>query len=152
MYFLLFHDFQKLHGAGLYADTASDTLAGGTFLGRNHDLHGAGFHALTAGGAKLLVDHINTGLGILGDGTDLTNLCTLAALNADHRLGSTILFNDPNAGQILMEFLIKRLGASSDTLQTSHALNAFFNSELLHKRKFSFIHIFLPYYTPTKSK
>ena len=37
-----------------------------------HNLHGAGFHALAALDAQLLVDHVNAGLGVLGDGLVFT--------------------------------------------------------------------------------
>ena len=139
---LFFNNFQDFHGAGLYADAASDALAGGAFLGLHHNLHGANLYALTAGGAKLLVDHVHTGLGVLGDSTGLTNLCALATLDTDHRLSSAILLHNLDAGQVLVELLIECLGAGSDALQASHTFYIFFYNELLHRKELSFINIF----------
>ena len=149
---LLFHDLQDLHGADLSADTAGDTLGGGAVGRHDHDLHRANLNTLAAGGAQLLVDHIHAGLGILGDGTSFTNLGTLTALNAGHGLGTAALGNDLDAGQVRIEFLIKRVGTGTDTLQTSHALGALLNHKLLHIKKnplFFFISILL-YRMPPK--
>ena len=98
----------------------------------NHNLHGADFHALAAADALLLVDHVNAGLGVLGDSTGLANLLALAALDADHGLGAGALCDNAQAGQILVKFLIECLGASTDALQTGHALKILLYSKLLH--------------------
>ena len=129
---LFFHDFQDVHGTDLDTDTAGDTLAGGAALLQNHDLHGARLHALAAGDAELLVDHVNAGLGILGDGAMLAGLFALAALDAGHGLCAGALGNDLDAGIIRVEFLIKSIGASLDTFQTSHTFRTLFNHEFLH--------------------
>ena len=131
---LLFHDLQNFHGAGLDTDAAGDALGSGTLLGHDHDLHGADFHALAAGNALLLVDHVNTGLGILGDGLVFTDLHALAALDADIGLGSAVLVHDLDAAEGDIIYLIKSFGAGLDALQAGHAFCALFNSELLHKR------------------
>ena len=136
---LLLHNFQNFHGAGLDADTAGNALGSGIFGLQNHDLHGAGLDALAAGNAVLLVDHVNAGLGVLGDGIVLTSLHALAALDAGHGLGAGALGNDLDAGIIGMEFLIESLRAGTDALQTSHALHILFDRELLHNKRFSFM-------------
>ena len=143
---LLLYDLQDFHGTGLHTDTASDTLGGGTVLGSDHDLHGAGFHALAAGGAELLVDHVHAGLGVLGNGTSLTDLSTLAALDADHGLCFALLFHDLNAGQVLVELLIESSGTCVNTLQTGHALSALLNCKLLHNKESPLLKVRL-YYT-----
>ena len=146
---LLFHDLQDLHGASLNADAACDTLGGRTILRCDHDLHGAGFYALAAGGAELLVDHVDTGLGVLGNSASLTDLCTLTALNADHRLCLALLLHDLDAGQVLMELLIESGGTCINTLQTGHALSALLNCKLLHKKESPLLHKVRLYYTRT---
>ena len=73
-----------------------------------HDLHGANLDTLATADALLLVDHEHTGLGVLSNGLMLAGAHALAALNADIGLSCAILTgNDTNAGQILIEFLIK---------------------------------------------
>ena len=136
---LLFHNFQDVHGTSLDADTASDALGSSAAFLHDHDLHGAGFHALAAGNAQLLVDHIHTGLGILGDRTLLASLLALAALDAGHRLCTVTLGNDLDAGIVRMEFLVKCVGASLHAFQTSHTFRTLFNHQLLHNRGFSFM-------------
>ena len=131
---LLFDDLQDFHGAGLDTDAAGDALGSRAALGHNHDLHGANFHTLAAGDALLLVDHVNAGLGVLGDGLVFTDLHALAALDADIGLSGTVLLNDVDAAQSHIVNLIESLGTGLDTLQASHAFCAFYNSELLHKR------------------
>ena len=100
----------------------------------NHDLHGADLDTLAAGNALLLVDHVNAGLGVLGDGTVLAGLHALAALDADHGLGTGTLGNDLDAGQVGIKLLVECLGAGFHALQTGHALAGLINSELLHNR------------------
>ena len=148
---LLFDDLQDLHGANLCTDAAGDALAGGTLSGSDHDLHGADLHTLTAGSAELLVDHIHAGLGILGDSTSLTNLGTLTALDAGHRLCCAVLVHNTDARQILVKFLIESLGASLHTFQTSHALSALLNHQFLHERNLLFP-LLQRYYTVHKRK
>ena len=131
---LLLDDLQDLHGASLDTDATCDTLGGRTVFGSYHDLHGANLNALAARGAELLVDHVDTGLGVLGNRTSLTDLCALAALNADHRLSLALLLHNLDAGQVLMELLIESGGTCVNTLQTCHALSALFNCKLLHSK------------------
>ena len=138
---LLFHDLQDLHGACLDTNATSDALGGGTVFGSHHDLHGANLNTLAAGGAELLVDHVNTGLGILSDCTSLTDLSALTTLNADHGLCLTLLVNDLDAGQILMELLIESGGTCVNTLQACHALAALFNTKLLHSKESPLLNI-----------
>ena len=113
---LLFHDLQHFHGTCLDTNTTGNTFGGGTLCRSNHNLHGASLNALAAGGTQLLIDHIYTGLGVLGNGTYLTDLGALAALNAGHRLGATALGNDLNAGKIRIKGLIKGNRAGTDAL------------------------------------
>ena len=129
---LLLHDFQNIHGANLNADAAGDALGGGILGLHDHNLHGAGFYALAAADAELLIDHVNAGLGILGDGAGLTSLHALATLDANHGLCTLALSNHLDAGQVLMELLIKCVGAGADALQTCHTFSILLNNELLH--------------------
>ena len=133
--YLLFDDLQDLHGASLHADAAGNALGSGATNGSDHNLHGADLSALTAGSAELLIDHVDTGLGVLGDSTSLTDLSALTALNADHRLCFALLLHNLDAGQILMELLIESGGTCVNALQTCHALAALFNTKLLHKKE-----------------
>ncbi len=77
---LLFHHAEQIHRAGLGADAAGDTFGGG--LPQRHHLHRAGLHAVAAAHAELLVNHVNAGLGVLGDGAVGTGAHALAALYA----------------------------------------------------------------------
>ena len=135
---LLLHDLQNFHGACLDADTAGDALGSGILRLQDHDLHGAGLDTLAAADALLLVDHVDAGLGILGDGFMLAGLHALAALDAGHGLGCAVLIYDLDAAQILMEFLVKSLGASAYTLQAGHTFNIFLNGKLLHLKRSPF--------------
>ena len=129
---LLFDDFQDFHGASLDTDAAGDALGSGAILGHDHNLHGASLNALTAGNTLLLVDHVHTGLGVLGDGFMLTGAHALAALDADIGLCTGALSHDLDAAQIGIKFLIKCHGAGADTLQTCHTFSILLNNELLH--------------------
>ena len=130
---LLLDNLQNLHGASLNADTAGDAL-GCRILGlENHNLHGANGNALAAANTLLLVDHVNAGLGVLGNGFMLAGLHALAALDADIGLCRTVLGNDLNAAQIGIEFLVESIGTGTDALQTCHALGIFLNSKLFHR-------------------
>ena len=73
----------------------------------DHDLHGADSNAGTAADTQLLIDHVNTGLGILSDSTVLAGLHALTALNTGHGLGAGALGNDLDSGIILMELLVE---------------------------------------------
>lgn len=137
---LLLDNLQHFHGAGLGADAAGDALGGGALGLQNHDLHGAGFHALAAADTVLLVNHINAGLGVLGNGLMFAGFHALAALNAHIGLGAGALGNNSDAAQILMKFLIKRFGTCADTFQTGHALRVFFNREFFHDKTNSFMY------------
>ena len=130
---LLLDDLQNLHGAGLDTDAAGDALGGGAGLVLDHDLEGAGLDALAAVGAELLVDHVHTGLGVLGDGTGLTGLGAQTALGADHGLGSGLGLVDLDAGLGDFVDLVDCLGASLDTLQAGHTLGTLLDGQLLHK-------------------
>jgi len=133
--YLLFDDLQNLHGAGLDTDAAGNALGNRALFLMYHDLHGAHSNTSAAANAQLLVDHINAGLGILGDSAMLTGLHALATLDAHIGLRAAILAgNDLDAGIIRMELLIKRFGTSLDTLQASHALGILLNSQLLHRK------------------
>ena len=145
---LLFDDLQDLHGTSLDTDAAGNALGSRVAFLQNHDLSGTNLDTLAAADTLLLVDHVDTGLGVLSDGLVLTNLSALTALDTGHRLSAITLCNNLNAGQILVEFLKEGLGASGNALQTSHTLSTLFNRKLLHKRKFSFNIIFLLHYTP----
>jgi hypothetical protein len=79
----------------------------------------------------------------LGDCTGFANLSTLATLDAGHGLCAGTLGNNLNAGQILMELLVKSGGAGTNTFQTCHALNIFLNSQLLHSESYLSSLIFL---------
>ena len=105
----------------------------------NHDLGGADFDALAAANALLLVDHVNAGLGILGDGFMLADLHALAALDADTGLGTGALGNDLDAAQVGIEFFIESVGAGTDALQAGHALSILLDSKLLHCRYTPFL-------------
>ena len=137
---LVFDDFQHFHGAGLGADATGDALGGGTAFLQDHNLHGAGFHALAAGDAELLVDHVDTGLGILSDGTGLADLHALTALDAGHGLGLACLVGaDLNSAESDIKFLVESFSASLNTLQTGHALFIFLNGQFLHKNIYPFL-------------
>ena len=136
--YLLFDDLQNLHGADLDTDAAGDALGSGILGLHDHNLHGAGFHALTTADTQLLIDHEHTGLGILGDSTVLAGAHALTALDAGHRLGTGTLGDHLDAGQVLMEFLVESSGAGTNTFQTCHTLNIFLNSQLLHSKSYPF--------------
>ena len=112
-----------------------------------HNLHGADSHTSAAANTQLLIDHVDAGLGVLGDSAVLTSLHALTALDANHGLGLALLAcNDLDAGIVGIKFLIKCLGASLNALQASHAFRVFLNSQLLH-RIFSFNIISQIHYT-----
>lgn len=137
---LFLHNFKHFHGAGLDTDAAGDALGGGILGLQNHDLHGAGFHTFAAANALLLVNHVNAGLGVLGNGLMLAGLHALSALNAHIGLGTGALGDNLNAAVVLVEFLIERLGTGANALQTRHALRIFFYRELLHCKMDSFMY------------
>ena len=118
----------------------------------DHDLGGANFDALAAANALLLVDHVHTGLGILGNGFVLTDLPSLAALDADAGLGAGALCNDLDAAQVGIEFFIESVGAGTDTFQAGHALSILLNSKLLHCRYTPFLVFDRNYYTAHRRK
>jgi hypothetical protein len=131
---LLFDDLQDFHGAGLDTNAASDALGNRRLFLMYHDLHGAGLHTSAAANAQLLIDHVNTGLGVLGDRAVFTGLHALTALDTNHGLSTAVLAgNDLNAGIIGVELLIKCLGASLNALQAGHALGILLNGQLLHR-------------------
>ena len=130
---LLFDDLQNLHGASLDTDAAGDALGSGIAFLQNHDLHGADFDTLAAADTLLLVDHVNAGLGVLGNGLMLAGLHALAALDADIGLGRIALGNNLDAGQVGIKLLVECFGTGLNALQTCHALGTLFNSELLHR-------------------
>ena len=130
---LLLYDLQNFHGASFDADATGNALGCGILGLEDHDLHGAGLNALATRDTILLIDHVHTGLGILGDSVMLTSLHALATLDAGHGLSAAVLAgNDLDAGIIRMELLVKCLGAGIDAGQASHAFYIFLNSELLH--------------------
>jgi len=123
---LLFNDLQQVHGTGFDADAAGDALGCRAVRLHDHNLHGASFHTLTAADTKLLVDHVHTGLRILGDGTIFTGLHALTALDAGHRLCAGTFGNHLDAAQVRMKLFVERVGASTNALQASHTLYTFF--------------------------
>ena len=100
----------------------------------NHYLGGANLHAFAAADTIFLVNHVNTGFGILGDGPVLTGLHALAALDAHVGLRTGALRYNLNATVSLVKFLLKGLGACPDAFQARHALGILFHRELLHSR------------------
>ena len=136
---LFLYDFQKLHGASLDTDATGNALGDRHLRLVDHDLHGASFYALSTADAQLLIDHINAGLGVLGDSTMLTGAHTLAALNAGHGLCAGAFCNDLDAGIVGVELFVKRLGASPDTFQTGHTFHILLNRQLLHIKGISFM-------------
>ena len=140
-------DLQDLHGAYLNADTAGDALGSGSHAGlAYHDPEGAGSLTLATADTELLVDHVNAGLGILGDSTLITSRCALAALDAGHGTDLACTLYDLYAGLVLMEFLVESLGAGTDALQASHALGTFFHCKLFHNNTPLCIIFILPYH------
>ena len=129
---LLLDDLQDFHGASLDADAAGNALGSGSALVVDHELEGAGLDALAAAGAELLVDHVDTGLGILGDGTGLAGLGAQTALGADLGLGSALTLHDLDAGLGDIVNLVESLGTSLNALQAGHALGALLDRQLLH--------------------
>ena len=146
---LLLDNLENSHGASLGTNAAGNALGCRTLSRLDHDLHGADLHALAAGGTQLLVDHVHTGLGVLGDGTGLTDLCALAALDAGHGFSACTLGNHLDAAQIRVKCLKKRSRASADALQACHTLGSFINRKLLHKKRIPFSDLFPHYYTGT---
>ncbi len=130
---LLLDDLQDLHGAGLDADAAGDALGSRSVLVLDDQAEGAGLGALAAAGAELLADHVNAGLGVLGDGTVGASLGAQTALGADLGLGSALALHDLDAGLGDIILLVESLGASLDALQAGHALGALLDGQLLHK-------------------
>lgn len=129
---LFFHNLQHFHGARLNADPAGDALGNGIFRLMYHNLHGTNLNTFSAADAVFLIDHINAGLGVLGNGLMLTSFHALTALDTGLRLGTASLGDDLNGGIVGVEFLIKGLGAGANALQASHAFHIFLNSESLH--------------------
>ena len=102
------NNLKQLHRAGLCTDAAGDALGRwGAVLGFDNQMERAGLNALATAGAELLVDHVYT-LRILGDGTGLAGLGTLAALHAHHGLYFTLHLNDLDAGFRRIRYLVKR--------------------------------------------
>ena len=132
--YLLLYDLQDLHGAGLDTDAAGDALGSGRLGLQDHNVHGAGLNALAAADTVLLVDHVDTGLGILGNGLVLAGTHALAALDAGAGLGLTVLCNDLDAAEGLVSFLVESLGAGTGTLQACHTLSTLLNRQFLHSR------------------
>jgi hypothetical protein len=77
----------------------------------------------------------------------LTDLHALAALDADHGLGSIALGNDLDAGVNGIGFLIECLRTGLNALQACHTFGIFLNSELLHNQELSFVILLRHYYT-----
>ena len=135
-------DLQNFHGACLSTDAAGDALGSRAAFLQNHDLHGASLNALTTGNAQLLVDHVDTGLGVLSDSTSLTDLHALATLDADHGLGiASLVGANLNAAESNIEFLIECLRTGLYALQTSHALLILLNGKLFHKSIYPFYYL-----------
>ena len=133
MYALLFYDFQNFHGASLDANTTGDALCGRTFRRLDHNLHGANLNALATRGTQLLIDHVHTGLGILGDGAGFANLFALTALDTGHGFRTGTLGNDLNARQVFIEFFEECSGTGTNALQAGHTFHILFDGKLFHK-------------------
>ena len=131
--FLVLRDLQHFHRAGFGADAAGDTLGGVGHL-RLEDQHAerAGFLALAATDAELLIDHVHTRLGVLRNCAMLAGLCALAALDAGHRAHLAVTLHNLDAGLIRVKFLIKRVGAGADTFEARHTLRIFFHGQFFH--------------------
>ena len=104
-------------------------------------MEGADLGALAAAGTQLLVNHVHAGLGILGDGTSLTGLGTLAALDADIGLCGTVFVHDLDAGFVLVELLVESGGAGTDALQACHAGGTLFDAQFFHSQSPFFLYI-----------
>ena len=141
-YHLLFNDLKDFHGAGLDADTTGDTLRSGALGLQDHNVHGTSLNTGAAADTQLLVDHVHTGLGVLGNGTMLAGAHALTALNTDIGLGGIALSNNADAAQILIEVLVEGLRAGLNTLQASHTFGIFLNNQLLHKKRTLLFHNF----------
>ena len=148
---LFLHNLQHVHGANLDANAAGDALGHGILFLVHHDLGGANLDALAAANAVLLVDHVHTGFGILGDGIVLANLHALAALNAHIGLCASALGHNLDAAVCLVKLLIERLGAGTDTFQASHALGILFTESFFIMKRLLCIFVigetFCSYYT-----
>ena len=130
---LLLDDLQNFHGASLNANAAGDALGSGILGLENHNLHGAGLDTLAAADAVLLIDHVHTGLGILGDGAGFANLFALTALDTGHGFRTGTLGNDLNARQVFIEFFEERSGTGTNALQAGHTFHILFDGKLFHK-------------------
>jgi hypothetical protein len=95
-------------------------------------MEGTSLCALTAGGAQLLINHINTGLGILSDRTVLTSLHAFATLDTCHRLCAALPLNYANTRQIGIKGLMESIGTCANALKARHTLNILFNSKFFH--------------------
>ena len=90
------------------------------------DLDGAGLYADAAGdalGSDVVFQHHD----LHGAGFN-----ALAALDAGVDLGLAVLFNDLNAGQGGIGYLVECCGAGVHTAQACHAAFALFNGQLFH--------------------
>ena len=126
-------DLEHFHRASLDADATGDALGGvGHLRLKNDHAERAGFLALAAADAELLVDHVNALLGVLRDRAVLTGRSTLTALDAGHRADLAVALNDLQAGLVLMELFIKCGRAGADALQTCHARNILLDEKFLH--------------------
>ena len=120
------------HRTCLGADAAGDALGSrGRVLNLHQHAERTCFLALAAADAELLVDRVDA-LGVLGDRAVLAGLRALAALNADHGLGRAVALDDLKTCLGRVKFLVERLGASADALETCHALGSLFNGQLFH--------------------
>ena len=126
---LAFDDFQNIHGASFYAETAGDALSSGVFV--NNDLEGADFCTLAAANAELFVDNINA-LSVLLDCACFTNLSALTALDAYHVLGFAVLFDNLDSGLIGIKYLIVSFGTRTDASEASHASCFFVYFQFFH--------------------
>ena len=129
---LLLDNFEDFHGAGLDTNTTGDALgSNGRILGLDQNMERANILALATANTELLVDHVNA-LGVLGNGAMLTDSGAFAALHANHWLGLALKIHNLDAGLILMEFLVERIGTCTHTFQTGHAFCALLNRQLFH--------------------
>ena len=111
LFCLCLFDLQDLHGTGLRANSAGDTLARVLLiLSLDDQAEGTGLHALAAADTFLLIDHVNA-LRVLGDRFLRTGFRALSALYAGHglRRHAVLLHFDVDAGIVLAVSLVKCL-------------------------------------------
>ena len=126
-----FHNFQAIHGACLDAFAAHDALGRGLAFNHDHQVQGAGLHAVAALDAQLLIRHPDA-LGVLGDGFVGAGLGALAALNAGGGNGLTLLFHNLDARLEFVDLFVESHGAFHYAADAAHAFIFFDATQTLH--------------------